>query len=140
MLTKYASKINFFSPNHLPENKKGEKETYIGLASNLKSRFHKHWQSMEVQTSENLANLSHTLHPTRMLTTHSHLLEGVRSISLIIQNPLHNMLDHFKPTKNLWKNFREKSIIFREGGEEGGPNIILCRKIAISPQPNIQLT
>ena len=40
------------------ENKNGEKQTYIGLASKFKSRFYKHRQSMEVQTSENSTTLS----------------------------------------------------------------------------------
>ena len=40
------------------ENKKAEKETYIGLASKFKARFYKHRQSMEVQTSENSTTLS----------------------------------------------------------------------------------
>ena len=40
------------------ENIKGEKETYVGLASHFKSRYYKHRASLETFTPENSTTLS----------------------------------------------------------------------------------
>ena len=40
------------------ENNKGEKQTYVGLASKFKKRFYKHRESMEKQNPENSTTLS----------------------------------------------------------------------------------
>ena len=68
------------------ENKKGEKETYIGLAAKFKARFYKHRQSMEVQNPENSTTLS------------THFWDQVTNIGKVWKFKIQKIQPPFQPT------------------------------------------
>ena len=77
-----------------------------------------------------------------MLTTHSHLSEGVKNTRMNF--PYHTEIvsqhvDHLKPIKNFLKKCWKKLIIFHEGGVGGTPfaeNSAKIINLIFEPFPN----